>query len=648
MGPMETAADHGRSRGKLRRIIPPIGHSASRRSKFWIALAAGALVIGSIAERWSRMPLVEPPFEQIVGEASGPIVWFDLADASGVIHTTAEWAGRPAIVLFFIARDCPGSIRYRGEMTRLASVHGPRGVLFLGVDVSGQSFAEGSSWSGLPFPVVYDSGYRVASQAGASVTPEAVVLTPDGQVVYKGRIDDRIGSEGRFAERPTSRELEAAIVSLVAGEAPRVATTPAIGRPIPIPPTTRSSGDRVTFTEHIAPILWRRCAGCHRPGEVAPFSLLKYKDAAKRADDLVDVVLAERMPPWKPRAGAGVFLDAPRLSSLEKETLRIWAETGRAEGDPDRLPAAPRWNDDWRLGKPDLILTMPEPFTVPAGGNDIYQFLRLPVCLDHDVTIEALEFRPGNRRVVHHTRIYLDATGDARRRDLADPAPGFLGWFDAPDGMDVNYPGLGAWTPGMTPRFAPEGVGRLIKKDADVVLRTHYHPSGKVEVDRSQVGLYFAKKPVTKTMAGYTLCTAKIDIPPGENRHRILLSTRLKADVHLHSIVPHAHALCREFRLAATLPDGTILPLLWITDWDFDWQDQYRYVRPVGLPRGTVVTLAAYFDNSSGNPRNPNNPPRRVRYGGGTKDEMCACHLEFMPDDPSGHAAYPARSPFGL
>ena len=642
MRPMETTSNRGRSQGRLRRLLPSSGGRSRQRMGFWIALATGALMIGVVAERWSRTPLVEPPFERIVREGSGPISAIDLADESGVVHTTAEWTGRPAIVLFFIARDCPGSARDRDEMARLASLHGPRGVLFLGIDVSARNLGQGDSWSGLPFPVVRDHEFRVASQAGASVTPEAVVLTSDGQVVYKGRID------GRFDDHPQERELEAAILSMLAGESPRIAATPAIGRPIPIPTSLLTTGDRLTFTEHVAPILWRRCAGCHRPGEVAPFSLLKYQDAAKRADDLVEVVLSERMPPWKPRSGAGVFLDSPRLSSLEKETLRVWAETGRTEGDSDRLPPAPRWNDAWRLGEPDLILTMPEPFTVPAGGNDIYQFLRLPVGLDHDVTIAGLEFRPGNRRVVHHTRIYLDATGDARKRDLADPAPGFLGWFDAPDGMDVTYPGLGAWTPGMTPRFAPEGVGRLIKRDSDVVLRTHYHPSGKPEVDRSQVGLYFAKGPTNKTMAGYTLCTAKIDIPPGEKRHRILLSTRLKADVHLHSIVPHAHALCREFRLSATLPDGTIRPLLWITDWDFDWQDQYRYVRPVGLPRGTVVTLAAYFDNSPGNPRNPNNPPRRVRYGGGTKDEMCACHLEFMPDDESGQAAYPARSPFGL
>jgi hypothetical protein len=214
--------------------------------------------------------------------------------------------------------------------------------------------------------------------------------------------------------------------------------------------------------------------------------------------------------------------------------------------------------------------------------------------------------------------------------------------------MELPYPGLGGWTPGMTPRLAPDGVGRLVQSGSDIVFRIHYHPSGKPEEDRSSIGLYSLKKPVTKTMAGYTFCSDRINIPPGEKRHLIMISSRVKSDIHLYTVVPHAHYLAREFRLAATHPDGTTQPLLWITDWDLDWQDQYRYLKPVRLQKGTLLTLAVYFDNSDGNPRNPHKPPKRVRFGVGTDDEMCACHLEFLPDDPSGYAAYPQKSPFGL
>ena len=200
---------------------------------------------------------------------------------------------------------------------------------------------------------------------------------------------------------------------------------------------------------------------------------------------------------------------------------------------------------------------------------------------------------------------------------------------------ELPYPGLGGWTPGMTPSFAPEGVGRLIRDRTDLVFSIHYHTTGKPEVDQSSVGLFIARKPTTRKMVGYTICTTRSTSPRATSATRSCLASWVKADVHLYTVVPHAHYLCREFRLAATLPDGTSQPLLWIQDWDLDWQDQYRYLKPVRLPRGTLLTLAAYFDNSDGNPRNPHKPPKRVRYGLGTDDEMCACHLEMLPDDPA-------------
>jgi hypothetical protein len=444
------------------------------------------------------------------------------------------------------------------------------------------------------------------------------------------------------------RELQSALEAILADESPTVAQTRPFGCPIPPRTNAANSNEPITFAKHVAPILFKNCVSCHRPGEVAPFSLLTYRDAAKRADFLRDVVVIGQMPPWKPHPGAGVFLDVPRLSVIEKEVLSRWAETGCEPGNPADLPKPPQFPDRWRLGQPDLVLTMPETFGVPADGPDIYRSYALPFPLDHDVTINGVELDPGNRRVVHHSRMYLDETGDARRREQSDPLPGFSSWFRTTSGPDLPYPGIGGWAPGMTPRFAPDGVGRILPRGSDVVLQIHYHPSGKPEPDRSSIGLYFAKKSVFRQMVGYVLCTDRIDIPPGEKRHKIILSTRLKADVHLYTVVPHAHYLCREFRLAATLPDGTVQPLLWIDDWDLDWQDQYRYAKPVRLPKGTVVTLAAYFDNTEANPKNPFKPPRRVRYGVETKDEMCACHLEFLPDDPSGYEAYKSKSPFSL
>jgi len=626
---------------------------ANRSARLRLALV-GAVVIALAVTAVSRLrepPKVEPPFQRMRLAVAGPVKELALKDVHGALHTMAEWTGRPAIVLFFIATDCPVSNGYAPEMTRLARKFRRRGIVFAGIhpdpEVTAATAAAHALEYGLPFPILLDADQRVARQVGVEITPEAVILLPDGQVVFRGRIDDRYSPDGRHRPEARVHELEDALEAVLHDEMPVIVQAAPFGCPLVARAKTAGKSETITFADHVAPILWNNCARCHRPGAVGPFSLLTYGDAAKRAIFIRDVTASGRMPPWKPHAGAGVFLDAPGLSVLEKATLRRWVETGCEPGDPSRLPAPPRFNDGWQLGEPDVVVTMPEPMDVPAEGPDIYRAFALPFPLDRDATIVGVEFRPGNRRVVHHSRIHLDSTGDARRRDRSEGGPGFHGWFGG-TGLELPYPGIGGWTPGMTARFAPDGVGRVITRGSDIVIQVHYHPVGKPISDRSSVGLFFTKKPVTRTMAGYTLCTDRIDIPAGETRHKIIQSTRLKADVHLYTVVPHAHYLCREFRLAATLPDGTILPLLWITDWDLDWQEQYRYAKPVRLPAGTVLTLAAYFDNTEDNPRNPNRPPRRVRYGVTTTDEMCACHLEFLPDDPGGQAAYPLKSPFGL
>ncbi|MHB1557454.1 MAG: redoxin domain-containing protein [Isosphaeraceae bacterium] len=638
----------------------PPARSEGRRRRSWprraLRITLAAAVLGGagwgIVARMQAVPRVEPPFERLVGPGAGPVKELDLPDLAGRVHTAADWAGRPAAVLTFLGPDCPVSRDCAAALDTLAREFEARGILFLAIDPTPEMTPEvaAKSWAGRTpaFPVLLDGRHRVVRQAGVEATPTAVVVLPDGQVIYRGPIDDRIGTDGQRRSATAGPLLRATLEAILGEEMPAETFAKTHGTPIaPVPAESLGEGERITFNKHIAPILWNNCARCHRPGNVGPFSLLTYRDARKRADFIREVTESGQMPPWKAHPGAGVFLDAPRLSVLEKETLARWAETGCAEGDPADLPPSPKFPDGWELGPPDLVLTMPEPLDLPAGGYDMYRAFAIPVPLDHPETIVGVEFHPGNRRIVHHSRIHLDETGDARRREQDDPGPGFAGWRGRTV-MELPYPGLGGWTPGMTPRFTPEGSGRALPPGSDIVVQVHYHPSGKPESDRSSVGLYFARQPLTRRMAGFSICTDRIDIPPGAKRHMLIQAARLKTDVRLYTIVPHAHYLCREFRLAATLPDGTVRPLLWIQDWDFDWQDQYRFARPLKLPRGTILTFAAYFDNTENNPRNPNKPPRRVRYGVESQDEMCACHLEFLPEGPGAYEAYPGKSPFGL
>jgi hypothetical protein len=392
-------------------------------------------------------------------------------------------------------------------------------------------------------------------------------------------------------------------------------------------------GEDVTFNKDVAPILWKNCASCHRSGQIGPFSLLKYQDAAKRAEFIKEVTQDRRMPPWKPEPGYGDFRDVRRLSDKDIATLARWAESGAAEGNSKDLPPQPKFTDGWQLGKPDLVLQMSKPYTVPASGRDVYRNFVISIPIDSDRTVAAVEFRPGNRRVVHHALFFLDSLGQARRRDGEDGKPGystFGGIGVLPTG------GLGGWAPGVTPRRLPEGTGSFLAKGSDLVLNLHYHPDGKEEIDQSSLGIYFTPKPATTIVGGIAIRSRSINILPGDSHCAVHAETQpLPVDVKILAIFPHMHNLGREMKVAASTPDGGTVPLIWIRDWDFNWQGAYLFKDPVRLPKGTVIKADAVYDNSSDNPKNPSNPPKRVRWGEQTTDEMCLCGTTIITDTPA-------------
>ena len=392
-------------------------------------------------------------------------------------------------------------------------------------------------------------------------------------------------------------------------------------------------GEGPTYTKDVAPILLKNCAGCHRPGEVGPFSLLSYKDAVKRADDLADVTSGRQMPPWKVEPGFGDFLDERRLTDKEIETIADWAKAGSPEGDPKDLPPTPKFPEGWQLGKPDLVLEAPTPFDIPASGRDVYRCFVIPIPIDSNQTVAAVEFRPGNRKVVHHALFYLDSSGAARRKDEADPGPGYAS-FGGPGIVPTGS--LGGWAPGAMPRKLPDGMGKNLRKGSDLVLQVHYHPDGKPEADQSLVGIYFTKAPARQIVGGLAVRSRDLDIPPGESRYHVTAeSAPLPVDAKAIGITPHMHYIGKEMKVVAETPDGKTLPLIWIKDWDFNWQGQYQYRSPIALPKGTVVKLDASYDNSAENPRNPSTPPKRVHWGEQTTDEMCLLAVQVVTDTPA-------------
>lgn len=387
----------------------------------------------------------------------------------------------------------------------------------------------------------------------------------------------------------------------------------------------------ITFNKHVAPILWKNCAGCHRPSEIGPFPLLTYADASKRADFIAEITASRRMPPWKAEPNFGQFHDERRLNDEELALLSAWAKAGAPEGDAQDLPKPPEFHEGWQLGEPDMVLKMAEPFQVPADGADVYRCFVIPIDLEKDMMVSAVEFRPGNRAVVHHAIMFLDATGAGRKRDAEDEQQGFVS-FGGPGIKPTG--GLGGWAPGAMPRFMPDGIVKYVKKGSDLVLQVHYHPSGKAEQDQSTIGIYFSKKPTKKIVTGIALAQPGLKLPAGDANCVVEAKTEpLPADVNVLGISPHMHNLGKEMKVTAKTPDSEEeVPLIWIKDWDFSWQGQYQFAKPVRLPKGSVINVRSVYDNSAENPKNPNNPPKEVRWGEATQDEMCLCGIQVFTD----------------
>jgi hypothetical protein len=319
-----------------------------------------------------------------------------------------------------------------------------------------------------------------------------------------------------------------------------------------------------------------------------------------------------------------------------------WVELGCPEGDAKHLPPPREFRDGWKLGEPDVVLEPAEEYAVAAEGSDEYRCFVIPTDFAEQRFVSTIEVLPGNASIVHHVIVFLDQHGEAARLDKEDPLPGYAtsGGFPGfvPDGH------LGGWAPGNNPQHLPDGMARILPKGADVVVQVHYHKNGKAEQDRTQIGLHFAKKEVRRAV--YAIGVLPPDgplggmrIPAGAENHEIKTTMVMPADMIGMEVTPHMHLLGKDMKLTATLPDGTVRPLIWVQNWDFNWQESYQFTKPIELPRGTRLDLVAHYDNSAKNPYNPRNPPQLVTWGEETTDEMCIAFLQVTPKTPAASQA---------
>lgn len=540
--------------------------------------------------------------------------------ATGDRKTLQALAGTKATVVFFSSNECPVALAYEQDLAAVSASLAGRGVALVAVSSSYADTREAINRhrksAQLPYPLYRDAGGRLAAALGATRTSEVALVAPDGRVAYQGRVDDRVTP---LVRRPkaTTHELGDAVDALLAGRAGAVARTQATGCVIAQARTAEPAA-KVTYAADIAPILERYCVGCHRPGEAGPMSLLTYDDAAAWSDTIVDVLRDNRMPPSRlspPDPRYGAFVQSPEPSAAEIDRIAAWVDAGTPAGTGVARAAAPavRPGVSWAIGKPDLVLTMPKAYAIPASGVVAYQYSDLLDYTGDERWVEAIEVRPAVRSVVHHANVYM-----------AQAELGTVG-FDAGERW-------ASFAPGRPPTTFPAGVARRLPKGAKLTLEIHYTPDGVPHDDRTQIGIRFARTRPHLEARSIPLGTLNFKIPPGAANHEVTGTYTMKGNGRIAAFTPHMHDRGKDFRYEAILPDGTRRTLLFVPTYNFKWQFVYVPKDMITLPKGTVLQATAHYDNSAGNPRNPD-PSKTVRFGLQTFEEMMFGFVEMVYDD---------------
>ena len=557
---------------------------------------------------------------------------FTLRSQHGREWSLRDFSDRKLVVVAFLGTECPLVKLYGPRLAELHQRFESRGVAFIGINANRQdNMTEWAAYGrrfGLTFPLLKDTGNRVADAMGATRTPEVYLLDEQRRVRYHGRIDDQY-LVGLSREQTTRSDLAVAIEELLAGQDVSVPETPVIGCHIGRVKQAKPTGE-ITYSDQIARIFNRRCVECHREGEIAPFPLTSYEDVIGWEDTILEVIGDNRMPPWFANPDHGKFENDARLSAEEKALISQWVNNGMPEGDPSRLPPAPQYSSGWRIPTPDQVFYMSdEPMDVPAEGVVDYQYFQVDPGWDEDKYIYASEARADNTSVVHHILVFVKPPG-GRDEDLRNVLAGYA--------------------PGATPMRLGDGVAMRVPAGSKLIFQMHYTPNGYPQQDRSYAGVCFAdKQDVTDLLQGHLAINEEFRIPPHADHHVVTARFRFRRDEMLLWMTPHMHLRGKSFRYEAEYPSGQREVLLDVPNYDFNWQLKYTLSEPKLMPRGTKMICTAVYDNSRRNLANPD-PEETVRWGDQSFEEMMIGFFNTVPvrmddqPDQSHQASTPARA----
>jgi len=508
------------------------------------------------------------------------------------------------LVVAFTAPDCPVAKLYKPKLGRLEKEYAPKGVRFL---------------------VVSSDDAALTALFEARRTTEAFVLDPAGVLRYRGAVDDQYGI-GYMRDAPTKTYLIDALEALLAGKQPAVLATEAPGcaiEPAPAGKTSAPAGrptGKVTFHKDVEPIFHKRCVECHRPGEIGPFSLLTYAKAKASAARIKEVVSQRRMPPWHADPKHGEWKNDRALTKEELDTVVSWVDSGAAQGESKDAPPARKFPEGWQIGTPDAVFKLPRPEKVPAEGMIPYRYIRVTTGLKEDKWVQAVEVRPSARAVVHHVLVFVQYPLNRLKEQPPIDGGLFNGYF-------------AIMVPGESPMMYPEGTGKLVPAGASLVFQIHYTATGEAAEDQTAIGLVWAKGPVKQEVVTRGIVNQLIRIPAGASNHREEANFTFSSDARILSFLPHMHVRGKSFRYTLVGPDGKEEILLDVPRYDFNWQTCYRAKEPRAVKAGTKIRAVAHFDNSKGNPANPD-PTKDVRFGQQTWEEMLIGYIDFVKEIP--------------
>ncbi len=555
------------------------------------------------------------PAAASLGCRLGSVLEATFTDQRWQRRTLTELAAPKATVVFFTAIECPIAQRLLPRLGTLAQDYAARGVAVLVMNVGpGDHLVDAAAQVVKHSPAAVfgkDFDGAFAATAGVDRTATALVLDGERRLVYRGRVDDQFGYTGQ-RDQPTRHDLRQALDEVLAGQPVAVAETVVSGCRITVREASPVGSVVPTFSRDVAPLLQRHCQECHRTDGEAPFPLLDEAQVKKHSAMVAEVVDQGRMPPWYGSTAHGPFVNHRGLSAVERDTLAQWFAGGMPSGDAKELPAPrPLPTSSWRIGAPDQVISIKAPVRLPADGIVPYKYFILPFRFEHDTWVEAIEIKPQNRRSLHHCNL-------ARVK---------LGEQFSQEGFITGY------VPGGDPFVMDPGTAVKIPAGSVLALQAHYVTTGEPEIDRIEVGLRFPRVPVQKETQVAIAADFKFAIPPGAMAHPVRAARTLRDDAVGIGMFVHMHLRGRDMTVTAEAPDGSTETLLVVPNYNFDWQQSYRWAPATRqFAKGTRIRALAHFDNSTWNPFNPD-PQQTVGFGLETTDEMMYLFLFWVRRD---------------